>query len=105
MAQAETRGGTRSEVLQQHIGAADQPVQHLCRLGVLQVERDAALAAVEPDEEARLAVHVAVIGAGEVALARALHLDDIGAKVGHVAAADGRRHRVFERDNTDTFQR
>ena len=33
VAQAETRGGTRGEVLQQHIGAADQPVQHLCRLG------------------------------------------------------------------------
>ena len=71
---------------------------------MLHVERDAALAAVQPDEEAGLAVHEAVVGAGEVALARALDLDDIGAEVGQVAGADRRRHRVFERDDADAFE-
>ena len=104
MAQAEASGGAGREVLQQHIGAADQPIQDVRRFGMLQVERDAALAAIEPDEEAGLAVHEAVVVPREVALAWALHLDDIGAEVGQVPAADRRRHRVFEGDDADAFE-
>ena len=104
MAQAEPCRGTRREVLQQHIGAVDQPIQHLRRVGMLQVQRDAALAAIEPDEEAGLAMHEAVVATREIALAGALHLDYVGAEVGQVAAADRRRHRVFQRDDADAFQ-
>ena len=64
VAQPEARGRAGREVLQQHVGTADQPVQHLRRLGMLQVERDAALAAIEPDEEAGLPVDVIVVVSG-----------------------------------------
>ena len=104
MAEAEAGGGAGGEVLQQHVGVGEQLRQHLGRLGMLEVQRDAALAAIEPDEEAGLPVHEAVVGAGEVALAGPLHLDHVGAEVGQVAAADRRRHRVFQRDDADAFE-
>ncbi len=69
------RGRAGREVLQQHVGALQQPIQHVARLFVLQVQRDRPLGAVEPDEMAGKAVHEAVIGAREIALARALDLD------------------------------
>jgi len=71
---------------------------------MLQVERNAAFAAIEPNEEAGLAVHVAVVVTREVALTWAFHLDDIGTEVGHVPAADRRRHGVFEGDDADAFE-
>ena len=37
VAQAKACSGTRCEVLQQHIGGADHPVEHLRRVGVLQI--------------------------------------------------------------------
>ena len=104
VAQAEAGGGAGCEVLQQHIGAANQPIQYLRRFRMLQVERDAALAAIEPNEEAGLTVHVAVVVTREVALTRALHLDDIGTEIGHVTAADRCRHSVFEGDDADAFE-
>ena len=51
------------------------------------------------------AVDVVVVFAGEVAAARPLDLDDVGAHVGEVAAAQGRRDGVLQRDDTHAFQR
>jgi hypothetical protein len=71
---------------------------------VFDVQRDAALAAIQPNEEAGLTVDKAVVGAREVALTGALDLDDIGAQVGEVARTNWRRHRVLECNDTDAFK-
>src|SRR5215831_2239700 len=102
--QAETLGRAGRKVLHQNISAVDQSIQHPCRLGMLHIQRDATLAAIEPDKEAGLVMNVAVVMACEITLAGALYLDDIGAKVGHVTTAQRRCHGVFERNNTDAFE-
>ena len=104
MTQAETRGGARSEVLQHHVGAADETVEDFRCVRVFQIKRDAALTAVQPNEEAGLTMHETVVSAGEVTLAGALDLDDIGAQVGEMAGAYRRRHSMFERDDADAFE-
>ena len=74
------------------------------RLCVLDVERQALLAAVRPDEMRREAAHAAVVGAREVADTRALDLDDPRAEVGELPRAERRRDRVLERDDGDAFE-
>lgn len=69
---------------------------------VLEVERDAALAAVQPGEPGRVAVDNAVVIAGEVALTAPLDFDDIGAEVGEMAGAERRRDRLLEADDPQT---
>ena len=71
----------RSEVAQQHVGMGEQVAQRR-RSGVaLQVERDAALAVIEPHEMGRPPVHGAVVVTCEVTLIRPLDLDDVSAEV------------------------
>ena len=98
------RGGARREVLHQHVGLREQAVEDRRRLRVLDVERQALLAAVRPDEMRREPAHAAVVGAREVADAGALDLDDPGAEVGELARAERRRDRVLERDDGDAFE-
>jgi hypothetical protein len=79
MTEAEPCRCTWSEVLQYDIGAADETIEDLGSIRVLEIEGHAALAAVQPDKEAGLAVHESVVGPREVALPRALDFDDVGA--------------------------
>ena len=79
----------RAEVLDEHVGTVDQPEQHVAVGGVLQVERDRPLVAV--DELPPQAGSVTGIAprhvAQRIAAVRSLDLDDIGAEVGQVAGA------------------
>ena len=102
---AQARGGSRSEVLHEHVGALEQPFEHDRRLGVLQVERQALLRAVRPDEMRGQPAHALVVGAREVAHARTLDLDHARAEVGELARAEGRGDRVLEGDDGDAVQR
>jgi hypothetical protein len=79
-----------AEVLDQHVGAGDEFARDAAVGLVVQVERDAALAAVEgqvhgarsfPQRGERVLARV-------VAAVLALHLDDIGPQVGEVLRAD-----------------
>ena len=66
---------------------------------MLDVERQAFLAAVGPDEVRRQPVHALVVAAREVARARPLDLDHTRAEIGKLARTKRRRDRVLEGDN------
>ena len=95
----------RCQVLHQHIGGGDQLLEHRQRAGLLQVQRQAFLGAVDPHEMRRQAIDPLVIGPGKVAHARALHLDDPGPQVRQLAGAKRRGNRVFQGNNGDAVQR
>ena len=50
-------------------------------------------------------MHASVVGAREIAHARALDLDHARAQVGQLAGAERRRDRVLQRDDGDAFER
>jgi hypothetical protein len=72
----------RSEVLDEHVGMLEEPVHHLKGIGMRQVEGDALLGSVQPDEVARHSPDGLVVGPREIASARPLHLDDACTQVG-----------------------
>ena len=92
------------QVLHQHIGPLDQLLQHGACGRVLEVERQAFLGAVAPDEVRRRAVGPAVVGAGEVALARTLDLDDARTEVSELTRAERRGNRMLQRNDQHSFQ-
>lgn len=94
VAQAPAIHGAGQEVLDEHVGALQQPVQHLLPAGRGQVQADGALAPVEGREVGRVAVQVERRAelAGLVPAGR-LHLDDLRAMVGqHLGAQRAREH-------------
>ncbi len=105
VAEAQPRRGAGGEVLHHHVGLFEhQALQHLGRLGMLHVERQAFLRAVGPDEMRGQAAHARVVAAREVAGARALDLDDAGAEVGELARRERRRDRVLEGDDGESLE-
>ena len=103
--EAEARGRAGHQVLHQHVGPGDELAQHLGRPRMLEVEREAFLRAVGPDEVRGQAGDALVVAAGEVAAAGPLELDHPGAEVGELAGAEGRGDRVLEREDGDAFER
>jgi hypothetical protein len=102
--QAQPRRGARRQVLQEDVGAHQHALDQRHLVGVLEVERDRLLAAVDPHPVRRFAVHRAVVAAGEVAFG-ALDLDHPRAGVGQPAAAVRRDLRLFECDDEHAAQR
>ena len=79
VAEAEAIDDARTEALQEHVGALDQPPQDGAAVGLLQVQRDGALAEVRRQRVgALIAVDDAEV-ARPVADAGRLDLDDVGA--------------------------
>ncbi len=78
----------RPEILDEHIGFADQRVEQRAIAGLLHVQREAALVAVVGLEVRR--VVAALVGAVRIAI-RAFHLDDVGAEIRehHAGAGTG----------------
>ena len=103
-AEAHAVEGARREVLDDHIGVGAQALGDLTPGIVLEVEADAALAAIEPREPRRRAVNDAVVVTREVALTLALYLYDVGAEVGQVSRSKGRRDRLLKGDDADASQ-
>jgi hypothetical protein len=62
-------------------------IQHFPGLRLLDIQRDAALAAIEPDEMAADPIDVVVVRACEITLARTLDLDDVSAEICQMPAA------------------
>ncbi|MNN15190.1 hypothetical protein D3C81_1282900 [compost metagenome] len=102
--QAHARGGARREVLHQHVGLAEQLFQHGLRGVLLEVQAQAFLGTVGPDEMRGHATHALVIATGEVADAGALDLDHPRAEVGELAGAERRGDGVFEADHGDAVE-
>jgi hypothetical protein len=101
--QPEPVDGARDQVLHEHVCLVDEAVEQRAVRGVLDVELDAFLAAIEPHQVAGLAVHRAVVLAGEVTDGRTLDLDDTGAEIGELAGGEGCRDRLLEGDDGDAF--
>ena len=87
MAQSQPSGGSGREVLHQDIGAADQVVQHGSGRWLLDVQGDAAFASVEPDKMAADAIHIIIVGSGEITFSGPFDLDHVGAHIGQMPGA------------------
>src|SRR5439155_16663604 len=69
------------EVVHQNVGLAGEPIDRLTTERRADVDRDAALVAIQAPEHGTLAARVFHVHAGEIAGARPLDLDDVGAEV------------------------
>ena len=78
--------GAGRKVLDEYVGARQQPRQDLFRLRLLEIQRQRLLRAVQPDEMTRHALDRCVVRTGEVSSARALDLDHTRAEVSQVSA-------------------
>ena len=103
--QPHPRGGAGGEVLHQDVGLGEQAAEDGRRVGVLQVEAEAFLAAVGPDEVRGQAFDARVVGAREGTDAVPLDLEHARAEVGQLAGAERRRDGVLEGDGGDACER
>jgi hypothetical protein len=98
-----TRRRAGREVLYEHIGAPQHAVQQLPIVCRFDIGDQALLTAIEPDEVAGQSARRSVVTAGEVSLA-AFHFDDPRARVCQPRAAVGRSHRLFQRNDQQSFE-
>ena len=95
----------RAEVLDQHIGPLDQLFQHLLTLGLLGVQRERLLVAVEHREVQGVRIrNVTQLASRNVARAGPLHLDHVGTEPGQELRAGRARLHVGEIDDANAFQ-
>src|ERR1043165_1027113 len=105
---AQPLGLIATQIVEPRIGRAHQLVEYAARLRVLQVEREAALVAVERLEEmavARPEVVRADRAADVAALRRVLDLDHLGAEVAQQHAAERPSPVLLDRDDADAGKR
>ena len=88
-------------VLDEHVGALDQPYQRRLAGVRFHVEGGAALVAVHHGEGGGFPVVDGLVAADIVAMGQALHLDHVGAHVGQQKPARRRRHDVAHLDDAD----
>ncbi len=94
------------EILDQHVAGLDQLVEHALALRVLGVDRDRALVVVEHGEVERVrALHVDQLAARDVADARTLDLDHVGAEPGEQLRAGRTRLHMREVENAHAVER
>ena len=93
------------EVLHHDVGAGGQLQERLLAARVLQVERHAALVAVEHREAVGLVVDLRVEAARGVAVGEALDLDHVGAQIPEHHRAVGAGHHAGEVDHLHAFER
>jgi hypothetical protein len=94
-----------AEVLDQHVAFADQRLEHLLALGLLGVQCQRALVAVEHREVQRVGIgNVTQLGAGDVARAGALDLDHVRAEPGQELRTGGAGLHVGEVDDLDAVE-
>lgn len=72
----------RPHVVDEHIGRVGQREQGFARSGLLEVQHDAALVAVDPEKQRRHAVFMGRSGIARAVALGGLDLDDVGAIVG-----------------------
>ena len=92
------------QVLHEHVGALEEPRQHRLRGGLLEIERQRFLRAIEPDEVARQSADGLVVAAREVPAVGPLDLDHARAEVGELARRERRGDRLLDRHDGDALQ-
>ncbi|MNZ90950.1 hypothetical protein D3C78_1099220 [compost metagenome] len=80
--QPQARSCTRCQVLHKHISLLQQLIKDVAGDLLLEVQGQAFFGTVGPHEMRGQAVDTLIVAPGEIATARALHLDDPGAQVG-----------------------
>src|SRR5437763_15801474 len=103
--ETESRGRAGCEILHEDVGLAEETRENCTGFTMLDVERQAFLRAIGPDELRREPAHALVVAAREIAAAGTLDLDDARAEVGELARAEWPRDRVLERDDGDAIER
>ena len=94
------------EVLDQHVAGLHQALEDLHALRVLAVDGDRALVVVQHGEIEAVGVgHVLQLAARDVADARTLDLDHVGAEPGEELRAGRPRLHMGEVENADAFER
>jgi hypothetical protein len=102
-AEARSCRRARAQIVQEHVGAADQRDQALAFVSVLDVDADRALVAVHlvkhrrvvaPDRRAPVPRVVAAVGL--------LHFDDVGAQVGEDFSRERRGEGLADFDHANT---
>ena len=104
VAEPERFHGAGPEILDEDVGARDEALEGLDALGLLEIERDVALVAVDDEEGRGLPVLVGRPRARLVAAPGVLHLDDVGAEVGEEHGAEGTGQDTGAIDDTDAFE-
>ncbi len=101
VAEAELLHGARPEILEEHVTLPDQGAQDRLSLGVLEVEGDALLVAIDRHEVGGFAAHERRPASGVVPLAGFLDLDDLGTHVPehHRAERPGQHASEIEHAN------
>ena len=103
---AEPLGHAAAIGLDHDVGARDEPLEHRPPLGPREIERHAALVAVDRHEHRALAAELgAVDGARGVATGRLLDLHDVGAHVGQIHAAGGAGDEVRQLEHAVAGER
>ena len=103
-AMAEALAGAGAHVVDEDIRRLDQPVQRVPRLGLLQIDRKAALVAVHRHEDGRVAMPLRRQRTSVVAVRRSLDLDDVRAHVAEQHAAKRAGDQIAELEYSDTFK-
>ena len=101
VAEAKTFDGAGGEVVEEDVGAGEQAGEDVASFGLLEVEDDAAFAAVEPGEICGKAVEDVIVVACEVAAIWALDFDDVGTEVGELAGAEGSGDGLLESEEAE----
>ena len=104
IAQAQLLHGAGAVVLDDHIGLLHHLLEDLLGLGVLQVQGDTHLAAVEVRIVNALIVDKGAHAPAVIALAGLLDLDDRGAHIRHQRTAIGAGQHTGQVQNNDAFQ-
>src|SRR5690606_29108214 len=102
--QPHARRSARSKVLYQHVSPGQQLVEYLGGFLLLDVQGQAFLGTVGPDEMRGQAIDTLVVAPGEVTGTGPLHLDHPGAEVGQLARAERRGDGVLEADHGDAVE-
>ena len=101
---AELGGEPRAHVDEHHVGAAEQRVEDLARVAMLEVERQRVLAAVSDDEVPALVRRERRDVPARLALGR-LDLDHVGAAVGQHLPGPRDRDELPQLEDRDTVER
>ena len=110
VADAEPVHHAGAEALEQHVGLAHEPQQHLAPGLGLEVDADRALVAVEREEERRAGARLGALVARRrpahvVAQPRVLDLEHVGAEVGQQPGAEAAGQQPREVEHADAVER
>ena len=103
---AELLGHAIPEGLDDHVGGGGHTVKGSTALGGGEIEAQAALVAIDGEVKNALAAsRDPVHGASGIRRRARFHLDDVGAHVRQIHAADGARDQMSQFEHADSFER